>query len=140
MILHENIEIYHEIIFIVQIMNEMNKNIGENQLPKEEKLTQLKNSDSYKIMERKRLKHETYDLFTKEVKFHREIMKTNEAEQESHKSLQKSRKKQRPATAKIRNVVEENYPQAKIVVKRPDSSTGLQKVCYFIFKYHIYNE
>ncbi len=60
-------------------MNEMNPKTGDF-LPKDDKLTQLKNSDSYKTLEQKRAQHKSYDLFTKEVKFHRELIKNTEIE------------------------------------------------------------
>jgi len=88
-------------------------------IAKEEKLQQLRSSESYKAMEMKRPKHQSYDLFKKEVKFHREIVKQQEISELTNKNTR------RPMTGKTDGDKSPN--KIKIIIKRPESS-NLEKV------------
>ena len=90
--------------------------------PSEEKLQQLRNAESYKTMEMKRPKHQSYNLFQKEVKFHRNIVKDQEINELSKKKLR------RPVTGK--QAADKSPEKIKIVIKRPESS-NLDRVFYF---------
>lgn len=115
-------------------MNEINQNNNNSNtnkqqifVPKEEKLQELRTHESYKNMEQKRPKHQSYALFSKEVTLHKEIMKND---QSTRNTLS------RPITAKIKNTNEKE--SVKIIVKRPESSK-LEKVnqsayVFFILK------
>lgn len=84
-------------------------------VPKSEKLDQLRSSESYKAMAMRRPKHQSYNLFKKEVHFHREMMRQQEGA-----GTPNSRK--RPLTSKP-----QNEKSVKIMVSRP-SSSNLDKV------------
>lgn len=92
-------------------MNEIKQSQPEFTLPKQEKLQQLRNSTSYKNIEKNRPKYKSYNLFSKEVDIHHEIVRNEEIQKNS---------KSRPITSKIKPPPPEN--QFKIVVKRPESS------------------
>lgn len=91
--------------------NSNNNNKQTNFIPKEEKLQQLRTHESYKNMEQKRPKHQSYALFSKEVTIHKEIIKN---EQNTRKNLS------RPMTSKLAGTQEKE--SVKIIVKRPESS------------------
>ena len=104
-------------------MSEMKQSNIDHFPPSEEKLQQLRNSESYKTMEMKRPKHQSYNLFQKEVKFHRDIVKDKEINELSKKKLR------RPLTGK--QASDKSPEKIKIVIKRPESS-NLDKVFYFL--------
>ena len=104
-------------------MSEMKQSQQEHFPPSEEKLQQLRNSESYKTMEMKRPKHQSYNLFQKEVKFHRDIVKTQEISELSQK------KTRRPVTAKPSS--DKSPDKIKILITRPESS-NLDRVLLLI--------
>lgn len=68
----------------------------------------------------KRAKHQSYDLFSKEVNFHKEIIKKEETLRRYNNG--------RPVTAKSKEDFSPN--KIKITIKRPESS-NLERVYYF---------